>query len=208
MPAPVQHDLFISYIVDPDESTFFQVKMGFEMLGLKVFNPDLGLSGFLRRNGEVGGAAVDDDTGEKLKRAVGASTVLLVVLRRGAPYFRSKWCRLELHAAMEARIPAIPVYDANNSALNDIKDIIDVCYKGRDAAKWPEHRAFAHDATPEDVGSFLGQTGLTRDAVSTFRAEVGTLIKYLFKQQIMQLVSSQLDGDEARKIFNTVRWTQ
>ena len=45
----------------------------------------------------------------------------------------------------------------------------------------------------------------TRSDADGFRAEVGPLIKYLFRQQIMAIVSTQRSADESSRIFETVR---
>lgn len=94
---------------------------------------------------------------------------------------------------MRAGVPAIPVYDANCSALNDIKRIIDVACREGICAVDDELKGLACDAAAEDVRRFLGQPTLSQREVDAFRTEVNALIKYLFAQQIVSIVSTQHD---------------
>ena len=81
------HDLFISYAVEPDKHTFVTLRDTFLALCLDVFNPDMDLA--------VAGGA----TAELMQAHVRASKLVLAVMSRGAPIFKSQWCRAELSAA-------------------------------------------------------------------------------------------------------------
>ena len=152
-----EHDLFISYAVEPDASTFQIVRTAFQALGLNVFNPDVDMS----RLRVAGGAS-----GELMQQHVRASKIVLAVISRDGAIFKSQWCRMELMAAKEAGIPIIPIYNSDFSALQDIKDHIDGKVEG------------------------LGRGTEVYEQ----------LVKYVFKEQIIELVSTQHASEVAQRL--------
>ena len=149
--------MFISYAVYPDAATFQTVRTAFEALGLNVFNPDIHMSRL-----EIDGGA----SGELMQHHVRASKVVLVVLSRDGPIFKSPWCLMELKAAKEAGIPIIPIYNGDDSSLMDIKNHID----GKVAGLSPGSQIYEG------------------------------LVKYIFKEQILELVSTQHASDVAQRL--------
>ena len=150
------HDIFISYAVDPDAPTFQTVRMAFQVLGLNVFNPDVHMSRLVMDGGA---------SGVLMQQHVRKSKLVLAVLSPGGPIFRSPWCCLELSAAKEAGIPVLPIYNGDVSGLLQIKDLIDGRVKG------------------------LGKDAAEYD-----------LIKYVFKEQVLELVSTQHASENAQRI--------
>ena len=53
------------------------------------------------------------------------SAIVLAIISRGGPIFKSKWCLMELEAAVDAKIPIVPIYNGDVSSLQDVKDLID-----------------------------------------------------------------------------------
>ena len=156
------HDVFISYSVESDASTFQTVRTAFEALGLNVFNPDMDMS----RLRVDGGAS-----GELMQQHVRASKIVLAVLSRNGPIFKSPWCLMELRAAKAAGIPIIPIYNGDVSALNDIKDHINGNVNGL------------------EQGSEIFED----------------LVKYIFKEQILELVSTQHASEVAKRLKEIAR---
>lgn len=130
--------------MDPDAHTFATLRDSFLVLDLDVFNPDMDM-------------AVPGGANKELMQAhARSSALLLAIISKGAPLFKSQWCRAEIRAAMEAGVPVIPVYSADDVSLRDVKAVID----GR-------------------------VDGLSRDA------EHFSLVQYCFKEQIVEVVSTQ-----------------
>jgi len=92
---PFYHDVFISYSTADNRQTFENLRACFVDLGCKVFNPTV----------DMQGAKVSL---EVMQEHVRGSKVLVVM--PGPGHCKSKWCRGEVMAGIEAQIPIVRVF--------------------------------------------------------------------------------------------------